>query len=278
MRLDSLKGKVIVTPAPKIELQWYYNDYDDTYNSYGLEAGTNYSVRILPGMADIYGNSISNGDSFTLKTADEDPYAQLAVPWTPLVYRAKGLQDVFFGYTNLDSATVSLYSLTFDDFSKLSVNSSGDNKGGVSVTAFSPKTPPIREWNPDTSGSRNQTNYVDLKLEDQSGNPLAPGYYFMGVKGSPLNYTDNFYQASVFVVATDNITLKATSTEGLAWVTDLESGAPQANVPVMFYDKDFNQVGTTTSTNQNGLVYLKGINSPVYARVEGTKSSRFRFH
>ena len=96
MRLDSLKGKVVVTPAPKTELQWYYNDYDYTYNTYGLEAGTNYSVRILPGTADIYGNTINSEDSFTFKTADEDPYAQLAVPWTPLVYRAKGPQDIFF--------------------------------------------------------------------------------------------------------------------------------------------------------------------------------------
>ena len=107
MRLNSLKGKVIVTPAPKTELQWYYNDYDDTYNAYGLDAGTNYSVRILSGMADIYGNTINSEDSFTFKTADEDPYAQLAVPWTPLVYRAKGPQDIFFEYTNLNSATVS---------------------------------------------------------------------------------------------------------------------------------------------------------------------------
>ena len=274
MRLDSLKGKIIVTPAPKTELQWYYNDYDQTYSTYGLDAGTNYSVRILPGMADIYGNTINNGFSFTLKTADMDPYAHLAVPWTPLVYRAKGSQDVFFEHINLDSVTVSLYSLTFDDFSKMA-NSQGDTNGSVSPTAFVPKTAPIREWNPNTQGPRNQTNQVDLKLEDQAGNPLAPGYYFIGVKGSPLSYTDNFYQASVFIVATDNITLKATSTEGLAWVTDLESGAPQANVPVMFYDKDFNQVGTTTSTNSNGLVYLKGINSPVYARVEGTNHLAF---
>jgi len=281
MRLSSLKGKVIVTPAPKIVTktvtQWYYNDYAHTYNMYGLDPGTNYSVRVLSGMADIYGNTINSEDSFTFKTANENSYARLVVPWTPLVYRAKGLQDVFFQYTNLDSATVSLYSLTFDEFSTLATNSQGDNKGGVSLasTSFVPKTAPVREWNPDTNGPRNQTNYIHLKLENQSGNPLVPGYYFIGVKGSPLDYTTNFYQASVFVVATDNITLKATSTEGLAWVTDLEGGAPQADVPVMFYDKDFNQVGATTSTDQNGLVYLKGINSPVYARIEGTNHLAF---
>ncbi len=274
MRLNSLKGKIVVTPAPKTELQWYYNDYDHTYNTYGLDAGTNYSVRILPGMTDIYDNTIDGEDSFTFTTADMDPYARLVVPWTPLVYRAKGPQDVFFENMNLDSVTVSLYSLTFDEFSQFA-DSQGDNNGGVSPTTYVPKTAPVREWNPNTQGPRNQTNYIDLKLEDQAGNPLAPGYYFIGVKGSPLNYTTNFYQASVFIVATDNITLKATSTEGLAWVTDLESGAPQANVPVTFYDKDFNQVGTITSTNQNGLVYLKGINSPVYARVEGTNHLAF---
>ena len=275
MRLSSLKGKVIVTPAPKTDLQWYYNDYDNSYDTYGLDPGMNYDVRVLSGMADIYGNTIDSEDSFTFKTADEDPSAQLAVPWTPLVYRAKGPQEMFFEYINMDSVKVSLYPLTFDDFSKLSVNSNGDNKGGVSVAAFSPKTPPIREWNPDTNGPRNQTNQIDLKLEDQAGNPLAPGYYFVGVKGSPLDYTTNFFQASVFIVATDNITLKATSSEGLAWVTDLETGQPQANVPVMFYDKDFDQVGVTTSSDQNGLVYLKGINSPVYARAEGTNHLAF---
>ncbi len=74
MRLSSLKGKVIVTPAPKTELQWYYNDYDNSYDTYGLDPGTDYDVRVLSGMADIYGNIINSQDSFTFKTADEDPY------------------------------------------------------------------------------------------------------------------------------------------------------------------------------------------------------------
>ncbi|HUH96086.1 MAG TPA: Ig-like domain-containing protein [Anaerolineales bacterium] len=275
MRLDSLKGRVIVTPAPRTALQWYYNDYDHTYNTYGLEAGTSYIVRVLPGMADIYGNAIGNEDSFTFKTADMDPYARLAVPWTPLVYRARGPQDMFFEYMNLDAVRVSLYSLTFEDFSKMSVNGSGDNKGGTSVTNFLPQTPPIREWKLDTQIPRNQAGYVDLKLQDQKENPLAPGYYFMGVTGSPLQYTTHFYQAFVFIVATDNITLKTTASEGLAWVTDLESGQPQADVPVSFYDQDFHQVGTTTATDPNGLVYLKGIDLPVYARVEGSNHLAF---
>jgi alpha-2-macroglobulin len=275
MRLDSLKSRVVISPAPKTPLQWNYNDYDWSYNTYGLEPGTDYVVRILPGMADIYGNTINTGTSFAFTTGDKDPYANLVLPWTPLVYRAKGPQEVYFEDTNLDSATISLYPLTFTEFSKmLNGNSGNKGNGGIATVDFSPQVAPIREWKPDTQGPRNQLNRYNYKLQDLKGNPLQPGNYFIGVKASPLNYTSNFYQGFLFIVATDNITFKATPTEGLAWVTDLETGQPQANVPVLFYDKDFNQVGSG-NTDTNGLVYQKGIATPVYVQVKGTNHLAF---
>ena len=269
MKLDSLKSRIIITPAPKTAPQWYYNDYDYSYNMYGLDPGANYIVRALPGMADIYGNTIKTESSLSFNTADLSPYARLVMPWTPLVYRAQGPQDVFFEYTNLDSATLSLYPLAFDEFKGL-VGGPGGDKGSVASTTFMPQAQPINEWKPDTQATRNQVHSLNIKLEDQKGNSLPPGYYFVGVKGSPLDYKGNFYQAFIFIVATDNITFKSTSNEGLAWVVDLESGKPQANVPVMFYDKDMKQVGSTTNTDSNGLVYLNAINSPMFARVEGS--------
>jgi uncharacterized protein YfaS (alpha-2-macroglobulin family) len=275
MRLDSLKSRVVITPVPKTAPQWYYNDYDWTYTTYGLEPATDYVVRILPGMADIYGNTIGSETSVAFKTGDMDSYANLVLPWTPLVYRAKGPQEVYFEDTNLDSATISLYPLTFSEFSKM-LNANGGNKGsgGISPVDFKPQGVPIREWKPDTQGTRNQLNRLNLKLQDQKGNPLPPGNYFIGVKASPLKYTSNFYQGFLFIVATDNITFKATPTEGMAWVTDLETGQPQVSVPVLFYDKDFNQVGSGT-TDPNGLVYLNGINAPVYARLEAPNHLAF---
>ncbi|HVN16131.1 MAG TPA: Ig-like domain-containing protein, partial [Anaerolineales bacterium] len=276
MRVDSLKNRIVITPATTTAPQWYYNDYDNSYSMYDLDPGTNYILRALPGMADIYGNTIQTESSLSFNTADMSPYAQLIVPWTPLVYRAHGPQEMFFEYTNVDSATVSLYPLTFAEFGALASNYQGGKGGsGTSPADFKPQVQPINQWNTNGQVPRNQVNRLDIKLQDQKGNALPPGYYFMGVKGSPLNYTSNFYQGFVFVVATDNITFKSTSTEGLAWVTDLESGQPQANVPVMFYDKDMNQVGKPTSTDQNGLVYLKGIDAPAYARVEGTNHLAF---
>ncbi len=54
------------------------------------------------------------------------------------------------------------------------------------------------------------------------------------------------------LVATANVALKFSQDTALAWVTDLESGAPVADVPVIFYNEDFNPVGQAT-TGPDGL-------------------------
>jgi uncharacterized protein YfaS (alpha-2-macroglobulin family) len=239
MKLDSLKSRIKitplpaergnegsgVTPQPKQELQWYFNDYDWRLSVYGLEPATEYVVRILPGMSDLYGNTIQTGQSFTFKTGDMTPYARLVLPWTPLIYRARGPQEVYFEHINLDSVTVSLYEVDFSDFNRML-------SGKQDLTYFNPKVEPVREWKPDVDVPRNILNFENFKLQDSKENPLQPGYYFIGVKGMPLDYKSRFYQGFLFIVATDNITLKTTSTEASAWITDLESGKPQADVSV----------------------------------------------
>jgi uncharacterized protein YfaS (alpha-2-macroglobulin family) len=267
MKFDSLKNRLQVTPQPKQELSLYYNDSDWTLYAYGLDPATEYVVRVLPGTSDLYGNTIRDEFSYTFKTGDMYPNANLVLPWTPLVYRAKGPQDVFFEYNNVTSAKVWLYQVSFDEFGRIL-------KGDVEAVNFKPQTRPVREWSVDTNVPRNQTNRMEIKLGDPKGNSLEPGYYLIGVTGEPLDYKGNFYQGYIFTVATDNITLKGTPTEGLAWVTDLESGAPQAGVDVTFYDIDWKQLGSTT-TDKDGLAYLSGISSPNYARAEGTAHLAF---
>ena len=267
MRLDSLKGRIRITPQPKGDLQWYFNDYDWRLYIYGLEPATDYIVRILPGMADIYGNTIQTEQSFAFTTADRSPYARLVLPWQPLVYRAQGPQEVYFEYLNLDSVKVSLYPLEFSEFSRLL-------QGTPDPTNFNPKVEPIREWEPDLNVPRNKLTSIKITLQDMKENPLPPGYYFIGVKGAPLGYSSRFYQGFLFLVATENITLKTTSSEASAWVTDLESGKPRANLEVTFYDDRLRAIGTAV-TDKNGLAYLDGLTNPSYAVASGTDHFAF---
>jgi len=261
MKVETLKTRVRITPAPEGELNIYYNDNDWQLYVYGLKPATDYVVRLLPGMTDIYGNAIQTEYSFTFTSPDMTPYARLALPWTPLVYRAEGPQEVFFEHTNLNSAQISLHALSYVEFSRML-------KGDLPATNFKPDRQPVRVWAPDVQTVRNQTNYQNIVLEDPKGNALAPGYYFLGLQGAPLEYEGVYYQGFLFIVATDHITFKATSTEGMAWVTDLESGKPQADLSVTFYDAKFIRLGEA-KTDQDGLARLDG-NAPLYAQVNGT--------
>jgi len=257
MDYESMKGRIKITPALKGEPNWYYDTYK-SLNIYGLDPATDYVVRILPGMQDLYGNTIKDEISYTFRNGDYAAYARLALPWTPLIYRAKGTQEVYFEHINVDEATVSVYPLTFDEFGSLS-------NGAVEITNFNPKVNAVREWKIG-AGEKNLLQREHF-LFDENGKPLGTGYYFVGVKGKPLDYKSNFYQGFLFLVATDNVTFKATPTEGLAWVTDLESGAPQKDVSVTFYDDKFKEIGKT-STDKDGIAYLNKMNAANYARVE----------
>jgi len=267
MKFDSLKTRLQVTPKPKQELSRYYNDSDWTLYAYGLDPATEYVVRVLPGASDLYGNTIKDEFTYTFTTGDMYPYANLVLPWTPLVYRAKGPQDVFFEYNNVTSATVWLYQVNFNEFGRML-------KGDVEMIKFKPQNQPVRKWSIDTNVSRNQTNRMEIKLGDPKGNPLEPGYYLIGITGEPLDYQSIFYQAYIFTVATDNITMKGTPSEGLAWVTDLESGAPQAGIDVTFYDVDWKKLGAA-KTDKDGLAYVSNIKSPTYTRAEGPNHLAF---
>ncbi|MBK7316241.1 Ig-like domain-containing protein, partial [Candidatus Villigracilis affinis] len=260
MDIDSLKGRVRITPAvPGMEDNWYYNSYDRSLNIYGLDPATHYVVRILPGMADLYGNTIKDEISYSFYNGDYSPYARIVLPWNPLVYRAKGDQEVYFEHLNITEATLSVYPITLAEFGRLT-------SGNVDMTAFSPSSQPVRKWNI-TGAERNNLESKLFDFKDKNGNPLEAGYYFIGMEGKPFKYSSRFYQASMFIVATDNITFKATPTEGLAWVTDLENGEPQNNAAVTFYNAEFQKLGTT-NTDENGIAYLDNIKAANYAQVE----------
>lgn len=259
MDFDSLKDRVIITPAPKEELRSYYNEYSWDLNFIGLEPATDYIVRILPGMTDIYGNKIQTEFSWEFRTGDISPNAYISIPYA-LIYRAGGDRSFFFEYINLDSAALSLYSIDAETFIRL-------QRGDLSFENFTPKGTAVRTWTPDLDVPRNESQTVEYKLEDADGKALAPGYYFVGVKAEPFESSANFLQGAAVILATDNLTFKAAESEGLAWLTDLETGEPVKGVDVIFYDMNGKELGAA-ATDRNGLAYAEDLAFPYFARVK----------
>jgi alpha-2-macroglobulin len=102
--------------------------------------------------------------------------------------------------------------------------------------------------------------------------PLAPGIYFLSASSPETAARNIEARRHALVVATANITFKFSQSEGLAWVTDMENGAPIANVPVTFFDEDFNTIATAV-TDAEGLARvsiprLRSLYTSIYTVVD----------
>jgi len=253
MDFKSLADKVVFAPFLDTKNHSWYNEYDNSLSFYGLAPSTRYTVRILPGMRDPYGNAIQTEMDVTFTTLPLQPSAMLSMPYQP-VFRVNGPQDFYLEYVNLNSVSASLYRLSFDQFIKASTSNiknglqfSGEERDLVWQFAAKP------------NDKADEVVYKDLTMTLSDGKPLGMGFYFLGINAAPVSYTTPFLDSRLFYVSSDNITVKVSPGQVLAWVTDLKTGVPSAGVKVKVLDNDLNQAAAGV-TDANGL-YMAAVNT-----------------
>ncbi|MCP5009337.1 MAG: hypothetical protein GY942_05080 [Aestuariibacter sp.] len=244
----TLTGKVIITPAPLGDPDGLYNYWDRSLRFYGLEPSTTYTVEILPGMADPYGNEIVNGRSLTFTTAQKDPFVDLNMPYNLALYRAGGSDTVWVSHRNVSQLNLALYELTMQQLRPLLTGRTYGNR-------FNPNSNQLL-WQQTLAVDKplNLTGYERITLTDQEDNPLTPGIYFVTLDSPQINHPDSHLRATPLIVSTVNVTLKTTATEAMIWVTDLTTGEPIPNLPVTLVDNGLRSVMQAT-TDSDGLVY-----------------------
>jgi len=269
MNIESLKGKIHITPEPPGEVRWWYNEWDWSYATFSLQPSTSYSVVVDPGMVDIYGNPVKKGANSRFTTASYSPYANLAMPWEPALMRAGGPMGFYVQHTNVKSFTLKLSKITPARFTAF---------WGAMGDEFFQYVPPESYivWQ-DTQQSAGQKDKRALDFFEPTlanGEPLEPGFYFLSLESPSVQYQPPFLDRRFLVVASANLTLKTTTNEALAWLTDLESGKPVAGAEIGIYDKDFKLIGSGT-TDTDGLVKVNVPTpaDPYEARYAMTKNS-----
>ncbi len=254
MNIETVKENIIIKPEPAEPVDWWYNDWDWSMASYSLEPSTTYEVTLLAGMEDIFGNPFPESKTYRFTTKAYEPIAYLRMPYQTPILRQGGPQEFYIESRNTRIIDLKLYKL---DLKRFVAFESGDE----SVNDFNPDDQDL-VWE--------QTVTSQAKLDERvlkSFSPRTPdnqdlenGFYLLLLDSPETANYNRYDDYRLMVVASASLNFKASSSDGLVWLTDLKSGQPVPNVPVTVYNRNNQAIGEGI-TDPDGLVYL---NLPKY--------------
>ncbi|MBK8431330.1 MAG: Ig-like domain-containing protein [Chloroflexi bacterium] len=259
MDRESLLGKVLFEPAITGDPDGQYSSGEWSLRFFGLVPSTTYTVRILPGMADIYGNEITEEQVLTFTTAAYPARASLQMHTPLALYREGGSTAIWASYRNISEIEGRLFALTPGDLDSL-MNLTRYYYEGDSVSLGMENAPFWRQ-SVAVEANQNSTGYKRFDLLNEDGSPLPPGVYYFELDSPqiPREFSNNPVDSRFILLANANVTLKTTATEVMAWVTDLETGAPLANVPITVRAMFEERPVASGRTDADGVFYADGL-------------------
>ncbi len=246
----SLDGKVLIDPPITGDPNGQYNSWRDALSFWGLSPATTYTVTVLPGIGDPYGNVIAEGRTFSFTTADREPTMGLEMNYPFALYRYNGNPASYVRHVNLTDYEFEVREMrNFQSFFRIiknyntrDYNSSSDRLKKSVGGSGEPGT--------------NQTNYDRQELTDENGNMYPPGFYYVTLNSNQIDSRGVLHDdARPVIIANANLVLKHTSNEAFVWMTDLATGAPVAGEEVILYNKEFSAVSQAI-TNEDGIAHM----------------------
>ncbi|MBN2471904.1 MAG: Ig-like domain-containing protein, partial [Anaerolineae bacterium] len=159
---DTLADKVQIDPAPARDYDSYYYSYDNRLQlSFTLEPSADYTVTILPGMADVYGNTIDSEQVVRFTTRPYDPSITLNTPGRVGIYSAYNPETRLFAtHLNVEQLDLELHSLSLEQLARLN----GPDSWELERTfALRPETL-LRRWSIPLESALNERWYELLAI------------------------------------------------------------------------------------------------------------------
>jgi hypothetical protein len=162
----TLEDKFIIEPTPWREFSSYYYDYGYDYSLYfDTEPSTDYTVTILPGIADPYGNTINETMVVRYTTAPYDPEINLNVPAFAGLYSAHNpTTRVFATHRNVERLNLQLYEIDLFTLAQFE----GDNFWQFRDQFVPDPSSLVRSWSLNVQSQLNQRRY-ELLLMSKEG-------------------------------------------------------------------------------------------------------------
>ena len=171
MDLESLEDKVIIEPEPWRDFDTYFSDWSFRYMlSFDTAPSTEYTITILPGMEDRYGNVIEEGLVVTYTTAAYPPELTIQATGRVGMYSSHNpTTRVFVTHRNVSRLDLALWNV--------SVSQLADFVGSESYDAWRNYSPAsrdlLRQWTVDVSSQQDLRRYELMLVSDEGGSGIS---------------------------------------------------------------------------------------------------------
>lgn len=255
---------IVFDPPVPINAEAYYDyTYDAIHFSLPLKAETQYTMTILDGLKDRFGNALTGQRVFTFKTGSFLPSVRMVTGQGILeAYESHNYPVTF---TNVDSVTLQLarippgkivevmQRLDYSYYQRLAweqailqwVTSVGEDPALFSVS---------RLWKPGIK--RNEPTIRPVNLDEVLGEART-GVVLLQVQNEFFPQEHRRYLKSLIQVTHMGITAKFSPNDNLIWVTSLKDATPVPGASVELRN-DSNQVLWTGTTDKDGFVKSPG--------------------
>ncbi|MBC7264998.1 MAG: Ig-like domain-containing protein [Chloroflexi bacterium] len=225
MDRDTLLDNLTIFPtATQVYSYWWDSDTQLSL-SFGAQPSTSYTISIGKGMKGRYGHNLDKDYTIRFTTRELYPSAYLMGPDRIGTFNAYTTTVVYASYVNVTELNLSLYRLNRATFVALTGQDWWER-----WDTFKPYSGNlVRQWTEEVEAPLNVTALAPITLTGANGEALEPGFYYLELRW-PSRETEVSRQ--LLVISRANVTLKATQTEALVWVTDLKTGQPIANTDV----------------------------------------------
>lgn len=266
MNPDSLVlgENIFISPtisATEVYSYWWRNNTRFELN-FPTTASAEYEVVLGPDLESRSGEVIDGVEVVRWQTAAHDPTVYLHSPGRVSLYAAYTDTIAYVSARNLSQLDFELYRMDADDFIKVVDNWSAWNDYVANQDDL------LAQWSKMITPPLNATAIYGIDLAQQlEQERLSPGLYFFQVMPSKeavypeANFDyDPSPEGKIIAVSDYNLTVKSSSSEVLAWLTDLESGQPVSDIMVRAvmgdYDGNLTPLGQAT-TDEDGVALIE---------------------
>ncbi len=171
MDVDTLADRVTIDPPPSVTPYFYYSDYNLSYQiNFPMQPSTTYTITLEPGMADIYGNVISQARTFRFTTGALDPSITLQTQGTVGFYNANNTPTrLYLIHRNVSRLDFQLYQAQPSDFVTAVAADRYDPTTYLGdVAVFQGDVPLLRSWQIAVENDLNQDYYQLVPFSTRS--------------------------------------------------------------------------------------------------------------